>query len=134
MYVTHRTMVIHWCTKYGLTLSKDKKFVARTQSHVENLINLTWRSKGHVVFGSWRLTHVPNIICQCHGKQQLWVGHEPYKFDLEVKCQRRIRIMNVRHSSFHSDTTMSKIWFAYARQELAQTDGKRNLIPMYPLL
>ena len=30
----------------------------------------------------------------------------PYKFDLEVKGQRRIGIMNVRDTSFHGDTPM----------------------------
>ena len=51
MIVTHRTMVIHWCTKYGMTLSKDKKVVARTQSHVKTPINLTWGSKGQCRIG-----------------------------------------------------------------------------------
>ena len=34
MYVTHYPMVIHSCDKYGTTMSKDKKAVAQTQSHV----------------------------------------------------------------------------------------------------
>ena len=74
---------------------------------------------------------MPNIIYQYHGKQQLWVGHKPYKFDLEVKCQRRIRIMNVRDTLSHSDTPMSQIRYAYAGQESAQTDQTDRLIPMY---
>ena len=56
--------------KYGLTISKSKKSVARTQSHVKNPINLTLRSNVNVVSGSWMYatlplmvkTHVPNII------------------------------------------------------------------------
>ena len=73
-------------------------------------------------------------------KQKLWVGHEemskPYKFDLEVKDQRRIGIVNVCDTSSHSDTPMSQIWYAYAEQESAQTDGQTEqtyrVIPMYP--
>ena len=75
-------------------------------------------------------------------KQKLWVGHEkmskPYKFDLEVKGQRRIGIVNVCDTSSHSDTPMSQIWYAYAEQESAQTDGQTEqtdrVIPMYPPL
>ena len=32
MYVTYHLMVIHSCAKYGMTLSRDKKTAARTQS------------------------------------------------------------------------------------------------------
>ena len=35
---------------------------------------------------------------------------KPYKFDLEVKVQGRIWIMNVRDTSSHGDTPMCKIW------------------------
>ena len=45
-------MVIHLCAKHNMTMSKDKKAVARTQSHVINPINLTLRSNVNVVSGS----------------------------------------------------------------------------------
>ena len=46
-------MVIHSCDKYALTMSKEKKAVAQTQSHVKNpTINFTLRSKVNVVSGS----------------------------------------------------------------------------------
>ena len=45
MYPTHRFMVIHSCAKHSITMSKDKKAVAQTQSHVINPINLPLGSK-----------------------------------------------------------------------------------------
>ena len=38
--------------------------------------------------------------------------HKPYKFDLEVKGQCRIRIMNVLDTSSHGDRAMCQIWYA----------------------
>ena len=49
MYATHRTIMIHVCAKHSMTVSKNKKTVARTQSHVINSINLTLRSKVNVL-------------------------------------------------------------------------------------
>ena len=40
---------IHSCAKYFMTILKDKKAVARTQSHVKNPINLTLRLKVNFV-------------------------------------------------------------------------------------
>ena len=48
MYATHRTMVKHSCAKHSMTLSKNKKAEARTQSHVIYPIILTLRSKVNV--------------------------------------------------------------------------------------
>ena len=36
---------------------------------------------------------------------------KPYKFDLEVKVQGRMWIMNVRDTSSHGDTPMCQIWY-----------------------
>ena len=64
MYETHCTMVIHSRAKQSLTMSKDKKDEAWTQSHVINPINLTLSSK--VVSGSWMyLTHPLMVIDPC---------------------------------------------------------------------
>ena len=54
MYVTHHTMVIRSCAKHtgSMNMSKDKKAVARTQSHVINPINMMLRSKVNIVSGS----------------------------------------------------------------------------------
>ena len=47
-------------------------------------------------------------------KFKLQVGHEDmtkaHKFDLKVKVQGRIWIMNVRDSSSYGDTPMCQIW------------------------
>ena len=38
--------------------------------------------------------------------------HKPYKFDLEVKGQGHIRIMNVLDTSSLDDRPMCQIWYA----------------------
>ena len=48
MGATHRTMVVHSHAKHIMTMSKDKKAVTGTQSHIINPINLTSRSKINV--------------------------------------------------------------------------------------
>ena len=40
--------------------------------------------------------------------------HKPYKFNLQVKGQCRIRIMNVLNTSSHGDRPMCQIWYANA--------------------
>ena len=60
------------CVKYGMTMSKDKEAVVRTQSHVKNPINLTLRSKVNVVSGFLMYSTFPHTvidICSKHGKQ-----------------------------------------------------------------
>ena len=56
----------------------------------------------------------PLMVCQCQSKQKLQVGHEDmtkaYKFDLEVKGQRRIMIMDVPDTSSHGDAPTFQIW------------------------
>ena len=47
--------------------------------------------------------------------KKLWRELEPYKFDVKVKGQSRIEIMNVRDRLSHSDTPMYQKWiFWYA--------------------
>ena len=47
-------------------------------------------------------------------QKKLWTGQEtcqkPYKFDLKVKVQGRIWIMNLRDTSSHGDIPMFQIW------------------------
>ena len=38
--------------------------------------------------------------------------HKPYTFDLKVKVQGRIRIMNVLDTSSHGDRPMCQLWYA----------------------
>ena len=37
--------------------------------------------------------------------------HKPYKFDLEVKGQGRIRVKNVLDTSSHGDRPMCQMWY-----------------------
>ena len=45
-------MVIYSSAIYGMGMSKDKKAVIQTQSHVKNPIKLTLRSKVNALWGS----------------------------------------------------------------------------------
>ena len=38
-----------------------------------------------------------------------------YKFDLEVKGQRRIRILNVLDTSYHGERPMCQLWFVIVK-------------------
>ena len=55
-------------------------------------------------------THVPNMVNQCQSKKSYGLDtktcQEPYKFDLKVKVQGRIWIINVHDTSSHGDTPM----------------------------
>ena len=63
----------------------------------------------HIV--PWWPTQVPNIVWLCQRTKKLWTENKAmsYKFDLEVKGQRCIRIMIVTNISFHCDWPMCQI-------------------------
>ena len=67
-------------------------------------------------------------------KQKLWVGHEemskPYKFDLEVKGQRRIGIVNVCDTHEPNMVCLRLTGICTDRR----TDQTDRVIPMYPPL
>ena len=52
------------------------------------------------------------MVSQCQIKKKLRAGHKnmSYKFDLEVKVEGRILIMNVRDTLSYGDTLMCQIW------------------------
>ena len=72
--------------------------------------------------------------------QTLSLCQKHYKFDLEVKSQRCIEIMNVCDTLSHGDTPICQIWYAWltpkkmllARYWSAQTEGQ-TVIPIHPL-
>ena len=83
-------------------------------------LNLTLRSKVNVV-PSMYATHPLMMIDSCtkddmpmskqkHVNVLTQTCQKPYKFDLEVKRQRRIGITNVRDALTHGDTPMCQIW------------------------
>ena len=53
--------------------------------------------------------------------KKVMAGHKtcqkPYKFDLKVKIQGCIWIMNVRDTLSHGNTPMSQIWLANVKQK-----------------
>ena len=68
---------------------------------------------------------------------------KPYKFHIQLKSQRRIRIMSMRDTSSRGDTlcanmvsqrqTKKKLWAGHeSAQTIGQTDRQR--IPTYPLI
>ena len=78
------------------------------------------------------------MVGQCENKKSYGPDtktcQKPYKFDLEVKVQGPIWIMNVRDTSSHGDNThvptlvsqcqtIKKLW---AGHESAQTDGQTD--------
>ena len=68
----------------------------------------------HIV--TWWYTHVSNIVWPCQRTKKLWPEHKAYRFDLEIKGQCRVRIMNVRDTSSHGDRPMCQIWYDNVKQ------------------
>ena len=93
-------------------LCQRAKIFCQTQIHGENNI-LIFRSRSYRVhecarhIEPWWYTHMPNKV---------WLGQRhvinPIKFDLEIKVQGRIRIMNVLDTFSHGDRPVYQIWYA----------------------
>ena len=49
---------------------------------------------------------------------------KPYRFDLEVKCQRHIVIMNVLYTSAHGDTPICQIWKANDKAKVEKSTDR----------
>ena len=107
MYTTCCLMVIHLYAKISYAYVKEQ----RHQIHGENII-LILRSKVKVINVRDTLYHGITLTCQTKydyvkGQKSLVLNtkqcHKPYKFDLEVKVQGCIRIMNVLDTSSHGD-------------------------------
>ena len=92
--------------KYGLTISKSKKSVARTQSHVKNPINLTLRSKFKVVSGSWMYaTHRLMVIHPCAKYGKPMSNHKKVMGRTRICTDRRTdrrtgRVKPISHQNF----------------------------------
>ena len=71
IYATHRTIVVHSSAKHRMNMSKDKKVLARKQSHVINPLNLTLRSKVNVVSGLWMYVTYPFIVIDPCARYQM---------------------------------------------------------------
>ena len=107
------------CQNFECLCQRAKTF-CQTQIHGENII-LILRSKVKVINVRDTLYHGDTLTCQtkydCVKEQKSLVlntkqCHKPYKFDLEVKVQGCIRIMNVLDTSSHGDRPICQIWYA----------------------
>ena len=107
------------CQNFVCLCQRAKTF-CQTQIHGENII-LILRSKVKVINVRDTLYHGDTLTCQTKydyvkGQKSLVLNtkqcHKPYKFDLEVKVQGFIRIMNVLDTSSHGDRPICQIWYA----------------------
>ena len=89
--------------------------------------------KVSIVSGSWmHATHPLKVIDPCAkygmpmSKQKLSYDTNtcqiPYKFDLEVKSQHRIIIMNVLNTPSHGDRLMCQMWYDYVKANRSYKD------------
>ena len=122
MYLTHLLMMIDPCAKYGMPMSKLTEVKGCTWRYDKSLLIWPWgqrstsnqdhECKPHSVL--WWYAYVPNRVSQCQSKKSYGPNtktcQKPYKFDLKVKVQGRIWIMNVCNTSSHGDTPMYQIW------------------------
>ena len=120
MYTTCCLMVIHLYAKVWYTYVKEQRHNARLKSIVKiklwywgqsprsyRVHECTW----HFVRKPWWYIQVLNEVWLSKDKNTK-PCHKLYKFDLEVKGQCRIRIMNVLDTSSHGDRPMCQIWYS----------------------
>ena len=90
LYTRHHTMVIYLSAKHNMTMSKDKKAVVQTQSHVINPIHLTLRSKD-VVSGSRMLAIHPLMVTEACAKYgQTW---KHVKYPLKLTLRSKVNVI-----------------------------------------
>ena len=94
MYATHRLMVRHPNAKYGKPMSNQPPL------HGWNIADTALNSIQSINPNKPKKSYGPGTkTCP-----------KPYKFDLKVKVQERILIMNVCNASSHDDTPMCRMW------------------------
>ena len=103
------------CQNFVCLCQRAKTF-RQTQIHGKNII-LILTSKVKDINVRDTLNHGDTLTCQKYdyikGQNSLVMNtkkcHKPYKFDLEVKVQGCIRIMNVLDTSYHGDRSICQI-------------------------
>ena len=117
-------MVIHaypGMQKFGVFMSKSKDILPRSNSLWKYNLDIEVKGQGHTELTNVTSHHVDTLTCRTKFDyvkgQTRWVlntksWHKPYKFDVEVKGQGRIRIMNVLDTSSYGDRSMCQIWYA----------------------
>ena len=118
MYLTHLLIVIGMFQIWYANVKANRSYRSDMKTW-QKPINLTLRSKVNIKSGSWiYATHrlMVKDPCAKYGNQKKGMvrtrkqSQKPYKFDLKVKVQGSIWIMNLRDTSSHGDTPMCQIW------------------------
>ena len=125
MYTTCRLIVIYArMQKFGMPMSKSKDILPDSNPFWKYNFDI-FRSKVKVIQSSWIYATHRTMVLTCQTKYDYVKGekswglntkpcHKPYKLNLQVKGQCRIRIMNVLNTSSHGDRPMCQIWYANA--------------------
>ena len=112
--------------KFGMPISKSKDILLDSNSCWK--YNFDIEVKGQVIQSSWMYATHPTMVIHSRAKQRLtyvkgeksWGPntnpcHKPNTFDLKVKIQGWIRIINVLDTFSYSDRPMWQIWYANIR-------------------
>ena len=99
--------------KFRMPMSKSKDILPDSNSWWKYNFDIIVKGQCHKCtrhIVPWWYTHVPNKVwlCLVLNTQQC---HKPYNFDLKVKVQGCIRIMNVLDTSSHGDRPICQIWY-----------------------
>ena len=109
-------MVIHQYAKISYAYVKEQIHFARLNSRWKyNDFDIEVEGQGHTELMNDTLTcqtMYDYVKGQKHWGLNTKPCHKHNKFDLEVKVQRRIRIMNVLDTLSHGDRHMCQIWYA----------------------
>ena len=111
--------------KFGMLNVKEQRHFARLKWWKYNF-DIEVKGQGPTEFMNVRYTLYHGDTLTCQTKFDYVKGlkswdlntkpcHKPYKVDLEVKVQGRIRIVTILDASFHGDRPMCQIWYANAK-------------------
>ena len=109
--------------KFGVPMSKSKDILPDSNSLWKYNFDIEVKGQGHTEFMTVCDTSYHGDTPTCITKYDYAKGqkrwglntkscHKPYKFDLEVKGQGHIRIMNVLDTSSLGYRPMCQIWYA----------------------
>ena len=110
------------CQNLVCLMLKSKDILPDSNSWWKYNFDIEVKGQGHTEFINVRdtLYHGDTLTCQTKFDyvkgQKSWdlntkPCHKTYKFDLVVKVQGRIRIVNILDASFHGDRPMCQIWY-----------------------
>ena len=125
MYTTCCLVVIHPFAKIWHAYVKSKEALPNSNSLSKYNFDIEVKGQGQTEFRKVCDTsyHGDTLTCitkyvDVKGQKRRGLNtkscHKPFKFDLEVKGQGHIRIMNVLDTFSHGDRPMCQIWYANA--------------------